>query len=191
MVGEMRPALSLVWLLISYYLIKTKKNIMQLMNSLQLSEEGAQRLSGFNLLKIFKRDYEHYEGVPRINIYLLRLLFTLMFLFVSYDSWSHILTHTGPWDNPNAAAWCMWGSYSVISFIGILRPLKMLPIVLFEIIYKTAWIFIVAYPLWVNNELTGSPAEGMARVCIWVVLPIVAIPWRYLFGTYLLGKRTA
>jgi hypothetical protein len=164
------------------------------MESFHLPTEANDRSkpsSRFSVFNIFKRDYEHYEGVPRINIYLLRLLFTLMFLFLTYESWNHILKHTGPWDNANAAAWCMWGSYSVISFIGVLRPLKMLPIVLFEIVYKTAWLFIVAYPLWVKNELIGSAAEGMTRVFIWVVFPIVAMPWRYFFRTHLLGKRTA
>lgn len=151
-------------------------------------KESVQRSAVFN---IFRRDYERYDGVPGINIYLLRLLFTLMFLFLTYDSWKVILTHEGPWDNTRAAAWCMWGSYSFISFIGILRPLKMLPIVLFEIIYKIVWLLIVAYPLWVNNELTGSPAEGMTNVFVWVVFPIVAMPWRYFFRTYILGKRTA
>jgi hypothetical protein len=67
----------------------------------------------------------------------------------------------------------------------------MLPIVLFEIIYKIGWIAIVAYPLWVKNELIGSPAEGMTRVFVWVVFPIVAMPWRYFFRTHILGKRTA
>jgi hypothetical protein len=164
------------------------------MRSLNLpnqADENVQRLSTFSILNIFRRNYERYDGVPKINIYLLRLLFTLMFLFLTYDSWTHIFNHTGPWENANAAAWCMWGSYSVISFIGILRPLKMLPIVLFEIVYKIAWLAIVAYPLWVNNELIGSPAEGMTRVFVWVVLPIVAMPWRYFFRTHILGKQTA
>jgi hypothetical protein len=137
---------------------------------------------------VFKRDYERYEGVPAINIYLLRLLFTLMFLFLSYESWSHILSHRGPWENGNAAAWCMWGSYSVISIIGIRRPLRMLPIVLFEVVYKVAWLAVVAYPLWVKHELIGSPAEGMARVFVWVILPIVAMPWGYFFRTQVMGK---
>src|SRR5580704_18794279 len=101
----------------------------------------------FSLFNIFKRDYERYDGVPPINIYLLKLLFTLMFLFLSYDSWAHIFRHTGPWDPANSAAWFMWGSCAVIAVIGIRRPLKMLPIVLFEIIYKTAWLIIVALPL--------------------------------------------
>jgi len=139
--------------------------------------------SSVSVLNIFKRDYEHYHGVPRINTYLLRLLFGLMFVFLTYDSWSHIFNHRGAWDNSNAAAWCMWGSYSVISIIGVIRPLKMLPIVLFEIIYKVAWLGIVAFPLWMKNELIGSPAEGMTRVFVWVIFPIVAMPWRYFFRT--------
>ena len=139
----------------------------------------------------FKRDFKKYEGVPRMSIYLLRLLFFLMFVFLTYESWSHIFQHEGPWNNSDAAAWCMWGSYSVISIIGVFRPLKMLPIVLFEIIYKLAWLLVVAYPLWMRNELVGSAAEDMARVFIWVVLPIVAMPWRYFYRNYILGKTNA
>ncbi len=164
---------------------------MQPLHSSRQVEESVQPSSRFGVFNIFRRDYERYDGVPRINIYLLRILFTLMFLFVGSDSWKHILNHTGPWDNINAAAWCMWGSYSLISLIGILRPLKMLPIVLFEIIYKIVWLAIVAYPLWVKNELIGSPAEGMTRVFSWIWLPILAMPWRYFFMTHILGKKTA
>ena len=155
----------------------------------KIPEQSHQQPSGFLFKNIFKRDYEKYEGVPRINIYLLRLLYTLMFLFLTYDSWSHIFNHTGPWNTTNSAAWFMWGSYSLISCIGIRYPLKMLPIILFEITYKTAWLVIVAYPLWVKNELIGSPVEGAARLFIWVVFPIVAMPWKYLFRTYILGKK--
>ena len=138
------------------------------------------------MINIFKRDYNNYEGVPLINIYLLRLLFTLMFFFLSYDAWAHIFNHTGVWGVTDAAAWCMWGAYSIISFIGIMRPLKMLPIVLFEIIYKTTWLFVVAYPLWVKNELVGSTAQYTANVFIFVILPIIFMPWRYFFKNYIL-----
>ncbi len=160
-------------------------------NSSMESVEDVQHSTRFGVFKLFKRDYKNYEGVPRINIYLLRLLFTLMFLFLSFDSWTHIFNHTGAWQVTDAAAWCMWGSYAIISFIGILRPLKMLPIILFEIVYKTAWLLVVAYPLWMKNELIGSSAEYTANVFIWVILPAIFMPWRYFFRTYILGKATA
>ena len=56
---------------------------------------------------IFKPDYERFEGVRPINIYLLRLLFFLVVIFVGSDSWSAILTHQGQWDHVKAAAMCM------------------------------------------------------------------------------------
>lgn len=154
-----------------------------------LQPENIQRSARFNMFNLFRRDYERYGGVPKINIYLLRLLFILMFFFLTYESWRNILNHTGPWDDVKAAAWCMWGSYSVISFIGIIYPLRMLPVVLFEIVYKTAWLIIVAWPLWSKNELIGSQVEPMTRVFIWVVFPIVAMPWKYFFRTHILGER--
>jgi hypothetical protein len=162
------------------------------MKSYNLTEKTEEQSSSprFDVTTIFKRDYSRNEGVPAINIFLLRLLFTLMFFFLTFESWTHILKHSGPWNNTNAAAWCMWGSYSVISFIGMIRPLKMLPIVLFEIIYKVTWLLIVAYPLWMKNELIGSSDEGMARVFIWVILPIVAMPWRYFFRIHITDKKT-
>ena len=134
---------------------------------------------------LFKPDYERYEGVRPINIYLLRLLFLLVVVFVGSDSWSSIIKHEGQWDHVKAAAICMWAAYSVLSIFGLINPLKWLPIVMFEILYKIIWLAIVAYPLWSTNQLAGSPAEGMTRAFLWVVLPIVAMPWGYAFRTYI------
>ncbi len=83
----------------------------------------------------------------------------------------------------------MWASYSLLSIIGVFRPLKMLPLVMFEIIYKIVWLIIVAYRLWSANQLAGSPAEEMTNAFLWVVLPIVAMPWKYAVDQYVLyGK---
>jgi hypothetical protein len=164
---------------------------MQAANSPIPSADGIQHSPRFSVFNIFKRDYKRYEGVPPINIYLLRLLYTLMFFFLSYTSWTHILHHTGPWDPSNSAAWFMWASCAFIAVIGIRYPLKMLPIVLFEIIYKTAWLIVIAYPLYQRNELAGTPADVMAHNFMLVILPIVAMPWRYFFRTYIMGKHAA
>lgn len=138
----------------------------------------------FSLKAVFTPDYERYEGVRPINIYLLRLLFLLVVVFVTTDSWSAILKHQGQWDHVRAAAVCMWAAYSVLSIFGLINPLKWLPIVLFEIFYKLLWLVVVAYPLWSTNRLAGSPAEKMTHAFVWVILPIVATPWAYVLRTY-------
>ena len=132
----------------------------------------------------FRPNYERYEGVRPINIYLLRLLFLLVVVFVGSDSWSAILKHEGPWNHVRAAALCMWATYALLSIFGLFHPLKWLPLVIFEIIYKIIWLAVVAYPLWSANQLAGSPAEEMTHAFLWVILPIVAMPWGYAFRTY-------
>lgn len=82
----------------------------------------------------------------------------------------------------------MWASYSLLSGIGVIYPLKMLPIVAFEILYKVVWLLLIAYPLWSASQLAGSPAEGMTSAFLWVVLPIIAMPWKFAFYTYVLNR---
>jgi hypothetical protein len=137
---------------------------------------------------IFQRDHRH-EGVRRINIYLLRLLYVLMFFVLGRDSWTHIFTHKGPWEPTDAMMWCVWSAFATLAGLGIIRPLKMLPILLLEIFYKLLWLLLVAYPLWSRSELTGSAAEGMTSAFLWVLLPIVAVPWGYVFENYIYRLR--
>ena len=137
----------------------------------------------FNPKAIFQRN-EKYEGVRNINIYLLRLLYVLMFFVLGRITWTHVLTHRGPWEPTNAVAWCVWTAFATLAGIGIIRPVKMLPIVLLEIFYKMLWLILVAYPLWSAGTLAGSPAEEITSQFLWVLLPIVAVPWGYVFVNY-------
>ena len=140
-------------------------------------------------LNLFRADHARWDGVPPINIYLLRLMFFLMIVFLGKESWTYILTHNGPWDPAVAMNWCIWGAYSVLAILAFIHPVKMLPMVLLEIFYKVLWLILVAYPLWRSKQLVGSPAEGMTDAFLWVVLPIVATPWPYVFRKYLTLKR--
>ena len=141
------------------------------------------KMSAF-ITRLFVRDFSHYEGVRPIQIYLLRLVFALTFLFIGMFSWTTIATHEGGWKPVNAVAFSVWAAYSALSFFGILKPLKMLPIIALQVFYKIIWLTIVAYPLWASGKLAGSDAEQMAKDFMWVILPIVAMPWRYFFGSF-------
>jgi hypothetical protein len=142
----------------------------------------------FSPIAIFQRD-DQYEGVRRINIYLLRLVFILMFFVLGKDTWTQILTHQGAWEPTDAIAWCVWTAFATLAGLGIIRPLKMLPILLLEIFYKALWLIIVAYPLWSAGTLAGSSAEGTTSAFLWVVLPIVAVPWDYVFENYIYNSK--
>ena len=136
-----------------------------------------------SLKRVFQRS-ARYENVRPISIYLLRLVFILMFFVLGKTAWTEILTHQGPWEPDAAVAWCVWTAFATLAGLGILRPLTMLPILLLEIFYKVLWLAIVTYPLWASDALTGSPAESTTLAFLWVILPIIAVPWGYVFTTY-------
>jgi hypothetical protein len=137
---------------------------------------------------IFERS-ERHQGVRWIHIVLLRLLYGLMFFVLGRMTWTHVLTHQGPWAPDDAINWCVWTAFATLAGLGIIRPVKMLPIILLEIFYKVMWLILVAYPLWSKDALVGSTAEGTTDAFLWVLLPIVAVPWVYAFRTYVYDTR--
>ncbi len=143
-----------------------------------------------SILNLFKPDFKRYEGVRTINIYLLRALYTLIFVFVGKSSWSYIGANYGALESMEGVVWSVWAAFSILSFIGIIYPLKMLPIILLEILYKVIWLLVVAYPLWSVGQLEGSDAEGLFLPFVWVILPIVAVPWKYVVRKYIYNSKT-
>lgn len=138
---------------------------------------------------LFARDPRVYSGVRRINVYLLRVLYLLIFAVVGRDSWSVLLEGTVA-NDMEGVVWSLWAAYGVVAAIGLLRPLAMLPVVFLEILYKVIWLGFFAYPAWASGSLIGSGYEELTGVFIWVLLPIVAVPWGYSFRTYILGIRS-
>ena len=138
--------------------------------------------------QLFTRDYARHEGVRPINIYLMRVLYLLMATFLAMDVWSYVLGHQGAWSNQEAVAWSVWGAFSTLAILGVLHPLKLIPILLLEIFYKTMWLILVAYPLWRAGALAGSKAEENTYVFLLVIIPYLILPWGYVFRTYVLGQ---
>ncbi len=141
----------------------------------------------FDLKSIFQPDHVRYDGIRPINIYLMRLLYVLMLLFLGKDSWTFILTHVGAWDPYEAMVWSVWAAFATLALLGLLQPVKMIPLLLLEIFYKVLWLLIVAYPLWKADKLAGSHAESMTYVFLLVIIAIVAVPWGYVFKSYVFG----
>ena len=145
----------------------------------------------FSIKATLTPDHERYEGVRPIQIFAMRVGYALVLVTVGNIAWSRILQHEGARDPLVAAALSMWAGSSVLSVFGLIHPLKWLPIVLFEIAYKSIWLVVVAYPLWSSDRLSGSPAEAMTYAFLWVVVLVVAMPWGYVLRTYVLPSRVA
>ncbi|HET6725147.1 MAG TPA: hypothetical protein VFH85_03995 [Gammaproteobacteria bacterium] len=144
----------------------------------------------FKIKQIFVSDPERYEGVPRINIYLMRLFWLLIVVLLGRDIWPGIISHRGQWDPYEAVAACVWAGYCSLAVLGIFHPVRMIPLLFLEIFYKTLWLGIVAYPLWASGQLAGSSAASFV-FAFWfgASLAIIIVPWPWVFRTYLFGWK--
>ncbi|MBP6004509.1 MAG: hypothetical protein KA746_13835 [Pyrinomonadaceae bacterium] len=138
---------------------------------------------------IFTPNHVKYDGVRPINIYLLRMFYFLMAGFVATDAWTGIVNHQGPWDPYRAMATCVWAAYATLGILGLIHPLKMLPIMVFMVFYKTLWLIVVAFPLWRSGTLAGSAAAEMTSAFIGVPAAMIAVPWIYFFKNFVLWSR--
>lgn len=139
------------------------------------------------MLHLFKPSTKH-KGIWPIKVYVLKLFFALMFLLVAKDAWTELIAHKGNWNPETAVAWCAIAAYTTLSGLGIFHTLKMLPIMLFMYLYKGLWLYFVAFPLWKTGNLIGSEAEDWTYTFIIVIIPMIFMPWKYVFNTYVLGK---
>ncbi|MEO8173243.1 MAG: hypothetical protein ABI581_09180 [Sediminibacterium sp.] len=136
-----------------------------------------------NIKKIFKIDQT--TGVSKFRFYLLRSYFALNFIALGFDAWGEIFTHTGAWQAIPGVAYSFWAAFSLLSFLGIIHPLRMLPLLLVQFTYKVIWSVIVAYPLWSSNQLPAS--HELASIMVkGAVLDLFIIPWPYILRNYIL-----
>ncbi|WP_199609526.1 hypothetical protein [Flocculibacter collagenilyticus] len=133
---------------------------------------------------------EKFDGIRPINIYFMRLIYVLMFFVLGMDVWGHLLSNANPWGEEEAVAWSVWGAFSLLAFVGLFRTVEMIPILLLEILYKVIWLTIFAFPLMQKGTLEGSGSEETVFAFLLVVLPILAMPWGYVYKKYILGKKS-
>jgi hypothetical protein len=72
----------------------------------------------------------------------------------------------------------------VMAFIGIRYPLKMVPLFLFEFVWKTIWLFFFGLPQWRSG--IGSPRLGqdMLEIGAFSIVFGLMIPWGYVWRHY-------
>ena len=120
------------------------------------------------------------EEVSTFRLYLMRLLYLLNFVLLGLDVWPGIINHVGAWDPVKGVAFSFWAALSALSGLGLRYPLKMLPLLLLQLFYKSVWLMAVALPQWSAVQSTGL-AKAML---IGVVVDLIGIPWPYVLANY-------
>ena len=76
------------------------------------------------------------------------------------------------------------GATALLAVLGIRYPLKMLPLLLFELLWKVIWVLAFGLPHWSAGQLAPDAQAVFINNLVGIVLVPLAIPWGYIFKQY-------
>ena len=81
------------------------------------------------------------------------------------------------------------GATALLAVLGIRYPLKMLPLLFFEFVWKAIWILVFGLPLLLSGGLNPNVSFGgtetLIACLVGVVLVPLVMPWGYVLKHYL------
>ena len=86
------------------------------------------------------------------------------------------------WERMEGVVACMLFAFSALSVLGLRYPLQMLPLLLWELVWKSIWLIVVALPLWSAGQMDEATWATTWNCLIVVIVPFI-IPWRFVFDT--------
>ncbi len=124
-------------------------------------------------------------SVPNWRLHVMRSLFFLNFISLSYDNWSTILFPEEQMDTLTGVTISFWAAFSVLNLFGIRFPLKFIPILLLQLLYKSAWIIGTYLPAKNSGQLDEDLISFFWICVAGIILNLLVLPWRFVYHEYL------
>ncbi len=76
------------------------------------------------------------------------------------------------------------GAVWLLAFAGLRYPLQMLPLLMFEFMWKTIWLIAFGLPQWSAGHAPPTFTEDFTNILVGVILMPIVIPWGYVYRRY-------
>jgi hypothetical protein len=123
--------------------------------------------------------------VSLFRLYTLRAAYLVMAAGLGVYVWPAVIHHTHEFAVTHGVQFALLAGLGATAALGLRYPVQMLPILLFELIWKAIYLIAFALPLWSAHEINVATAQDIKAVLMAVIF-IPLIPWRYVFAHYVL-----
>ncbi|RYE73821.1 MAG: hypothetical protein EOO80_18455 [Oxalobacteraceae bacterium] len=130
------------------------------------------------------RELLKMSPVSTLRLNLLRACYLLLVVGLAIKFWPVLFSGIAELPRMEGAVTALLSAMGFVAILGLFSPLRMLPLLLFEVAWKAAWVATVAVPAWQAGTLDDGLAETLFA-CTWVVPFFFIIPWRHVARTYL------
>lgn len=111
------------------------------------------------------------------RLYLLRAMYLLIGLAQGSQTWPAIIHHTRPWDFWHGVGMSFLGALTALSLLGVRYPVRMMPLLIFELAWKLLWVLAIWLTLWLHHRVDADTADSFFSIFLGVVLVPLVLPW--------------
>ncbi len=125
-----------------------------------------------------------------VRLYTLRICYLILAIGLGIYMWPSVIHHTADLATTHGVQLSLLAGLGLTAVLGLRYPVQMLPLLLFEVIWKTIYLLAFALPLWSAHQVTAASAQDI-QACLMVLIFIPLIPWRYVARHYIMqpGNR--
>jgi hypothetical protein len=121
------------------------------------------------------------DEVSLLRLYVLRATYLLLVVGLGALIMPQIISHAI--DNRGVIPSLLCGVW-LLAFIGLRHPLQMLPVLMFELAWKTVWLIGYGLPQWSAGVALPTFSEDLTNIGFGVILMPIVIPWGYVWRHY-------
>ena len=111
-------------------------------------------------------------------------MYLLIVVGLGFHIWPGLLHHPTNVEHMDGVVRSVLAAVSLLAALGIRYPLQLLPLLFFELLWKSIWILAFGLPLWSAQQLDPDTRETLNACLMGVVLVPLVMPWRYVFANY-------
>jgi hypothetical protein len=119
--------------------------------------------------------------VSLLRLYVMRAMYLVLVVGIGMLVVPDLLSHPA---SANGVTPCLLGGVALLSLIGIRYPLQMVPVFMFEFIWKSSWLLFFGLQKLSAGLLDPTSAANLQGTLVGVVLMPLVIPWTYVWRHY-------
>ena len=118
--------------------------------------------------------------LPTWRITLLRLCYLVIAGGLGVSIVPRLINLPTDWTSSGAVVTSFLTAMMTLCALGVCRPLALLPVMVFELIWKFVFMFRIVLPAWLAGPLDPK-FEAVFWECVPILLFVPIIPWRHVW----------
>jgi hypothetical protein len=123
--------------------------------------------------------------VSIFRLYLLRATYLFIVVGLGFMIWPSVLNPPENTEHMHGVVRSVLAAVSLLALLGLRYPLQMLPLLFFELLWKSIWVLAIGLPLWSAGQLDSGTQQTWTDCLISIVLFLLVIPWGYVATQYI------